>query len=110
MKSPNLLSLAWNSRLKKFGIVLLLTVVLAPVAVASVNTAQIVASAASVSCISWRIKGLCYWLLCSPWGCKVRTSIKVEHFTPQAVVSVYNAPGGNPWREMSLVSQTVDGV
>ncbi len=110
MKSPDLPSLTWHSRLKKFGMVLMLTVVLAPVAVASVNTAQIVASAASVSCISWRVKGLCYWLLCSPWGCKVRTSIKVEHFIPQAVVSVYNAPGGNPWREMSQVSQAVGEV
>ncbi|MED0060995.1 TraU family protein, partial [Escherichia marmotae] len=66
------------------------------VAGASLNTAQIVASAVSQSCISWRVSGICYWLYCTPFGCKVRTSVKVSHFIPEAVVSTYTAPGGNP--------------
>ncbi|EIP1031237.1 TraU family protein, partial [Escherichia coli] len=74
------------------------------VAGASLNTAQIVASAVSQSCISWRVSGICYWLYCTPFGCKVRTSVKVSHFIPEAVVSTYTAPGGNPWQEMALVS------
>ncbi|WP_226092967.1 TIGR03756 family integrating conjugative element protein [Dickeya oryzae] len=73
---------------------------------ASVNTAQIVASASSVSCISWRVKGICYWLLCTPFGCSVKTSVRVEHFIPEAVVSAYGNSGDNPWTEMSLVSQS----
>jgi len=48
--------------------------------------------------------------LCTPFGCNVRTSVKVSHFIPQAVVSTYNAPGGNPWQEMALISQAVDGL
>ncbi|EPB8396529.1 TIGR03756 family integrating conjugative element protein, partial [Escherichia coli] len=35
------------------------------VAGASLNTAQIVASAVSQSCISWRVSGICYWLYCT---------------------------------------------
>src|SRR5476649_1115028 len=71
---------------------------------ANINTASLVTSAASVSCISWKVKGICYWLLCTPFGCSVKTSVKVEHFIPEAVVSVYSGPGDNPWTEMSAVS------
>ncbi|CGB46773.1 integrating conjugative element protein%2C PFL_4710 family [Salmonella enterica subsp. enterica serovar Typhi] len=77
---------------------------------AALNTASIVASSISPSCISWRISGICYWLMCTPFGCTVKTSIKVHHFIPEAVVSTYQASGGNPWTEMSLVSQTAGGV
>lgn len=77
---------------------------------AALNTASIVASSISPSCISWRISGICYWLMCTPFGCTVKTSIKVRHFIPEAVVSTYQASGGNPWTEMSLVSQTAGGV
>jgi hypothetical protein len=35
---------------------------------ASVNTASLVSSAMSPDCISWRISGICYWLLCTPFG------------------------------------------
>ncbi|MBM2925848.1 TraU family protein, partial [Escherichia coli] len=31
------------------------------------------------------------------------------HFIPEVVVSTYTAPGGNPWKEMSLVSRTAGG-
>ena len=62
----------------------------------------------SQNCISWRVSGICYWLFCTPFGCKVRTSVKVTHFIPKTVVSTYVAPGGNPWQEMSFVSQTND--
>lgn len=82
----------------------------APAAVAALNTAQIIASAVSQNCISWRVSGICYWLFCTPFGCKVRTSVKVTHFIPQAVVSTYVAPGGNPWQEMAFVSQTAGGL
>ncbi|ACX86500.1 TIGR03756 family integrating conjugative element protein [Pectobacterium brasiliense] len=72
---------------------------------ASVNTASLMASATSVSCISWRVKGICYWLLCTPFGCSIKTSVKVEHFIPEAVVSAYANEGENPWIEMATVSQ-----
>ncbi|END2357383.1 TIGR03756 family integrating conjugative element protein [Escherichia coli] len=89
--------------------VLLLSMAVLPVAEASLNTAQIVASAVSQSCISWRVSGICYWLFCTKFSCKVRTSVKVSHYIPEVVVSTYTAPGGNPWREMSAVSSTAGG-
>lgn len=95
---------------KSFGVVMILSAAGVPAASAALNSAQIVASAVSQSCISWRVSGICYWLLCTPFGCRVVTSMKVTHFIPEAVVSAYNTPGSNPWREMSLVSQVAGGL
>ncbi|CDL86688.1 putative exported protein [Xenorhabdus cabanillasii JM26] len=97
-------------KLKLLVASMLLGVINTSQAVASINSASLVASSISPSCISWRIKGICYWLFCTPWGCKVRTSVKVEHFIPEAVVSAYNTPGGNPWVEMSMISGTSGGL
>lgn len=77
---------------------------------ASVNTASLVSSAMSPDCISWRISGICYWLFCTPFGCTVKTSVKVTHYIPEAVVSAYVNPGDNPWTEMSTVSATAGGA
>lgn len=77
---------------------------------ASVNTASLLSSAASQDCISWRISGICYWLFCTPFGCSVKTSVKVTHYIPEAVVSAYLSPGSNPWTEMSAVSSLADGA
>ncbi len=95
---------------KSLGVVMMLSAAGVPAASAALNSAQIVASAVSQSCISWRVSGICYWLLCTPFGCRVVTSVKVTHFIPEVVVSAYNTPGGNPWREMSLVSQAAGGL
>lgn len=96
--------------LKSLGVAMMLSAAGVPAANAALNSAQIVASAVSQSCISWRVSGICYWLFCSWGGCTVRTSVKVTHFIPEAVVSAYNAQGGNPWREMSMVSQAAGGL
>ncbi len=106
LSSPGQLRLT----LKSFSVAMMLTAAGMSAATGALNTAQIVASAASQNCISWRVSGICYWLLCSPYGCRVVTSVKVTHFIPQAVVSTYNAPGSNPWAEMSPVSQEADSL
>lgn len=71
---------------------------------ASINTASIMASSASTSCLDYKIVGTCFWLFCTKFGCKVRTSTKVRHYIPEVVVSSYNNAGQNPWSEMNLVS------
>lgn len=94
----------------KLATTALLLAALQPAAESAITSAQIIASAVSPSCISWRVSGICYWLFCTPWGCKVRTSVKVTHFIPEAVVSAYAQPGANPWNEMAFVSQTAGGL
>ncbi|WP_412461706.1 TIGR03756 family integrating conjugative element protein [Pseudomonas sp. SC11] len=68
---------------------------------AAISSAAIIASTSSPTCLEYKVVGICYWLLCTPGGCKVRTSAKVRHYIPDAVVSVYANTGENPWTEMS---------
>ena len=71
----------------------------------ALNTATIVSSALSPDCLEYRVSGICYWLYCTVTGCTVRTSIKVSHYVPDAVVSSYSNTGENPWLEVRAMSQ-----
>ena len=68
----------------------------------TITTPQILVqtTAAALSCMRWMPVGICFWLRCSLSGCSVKTSIKVGHYQPDAVVSSYNELGGNPWLEI----------
>lgn len=66
----------------------------------ALDTATIAASALSPDCLEYRVVGICYWLRCSKSGCSVRTSVKVRHYVPDAVVSSYANTGENPWVEV----------
>lgn len=68
---------------------------------AAINTAAISASVMSPTCLEYKVVGICYWLLCTPFGCTVKTSTKVRHYIPDAVVSAYANTGDNPWTEVS---------
>jgi len=63
-----------------------------------------VASALSPDCLEYRVVGICYWLLCTTFGCSVETSTKVRHYIPDAVVSSYSNTGENPWVEVRAMS------
>lgn len=78
--------------------------------VTAITTPQIIASALSPDCLQYRITGICYWLLCTPVGCTVKTSVKVKHNIPELVVSSYNHPSDNPWREMALADAGASGA
>lgn len=51
------------------------------------------------SCHNYCVLGACVWLRCTPFGCSVRTSLRVRHNNPDAVVSVYDEAGENPFME-----------
>ncbi|MCK9986223.1 MAG: hypothetical protein AzoDbin1_02695 [Azoarcus sp.] len=70
----------------------------------ALDTATIVASAVSPNCLEYRVVGICYWLFCTTFGCSVRTSVKVRHYVPDAVVSSYSNTGENPWLEVRAMS------
>ncbi len=78
----------------------------------ALTTAEIVASTLSPDCLEYRVIGICYWLYCSRSGCRIRTSVKVSHYVPDAVVSSYANTGENPWlevRPMSLPNPSAQG-
>jgi integrating conjugative element protein (TIGR03756 family) len=70
----------------------------------ALNTSTIVSSVMSPDCLEYRVVGICYWLYCTWTGCTVRTSIKVRHYVPDAVVSSYSNTGENPWVEVRSMS------
>ena len=82
----------------------------------TITTADIVgAITLDRSCLNYCITGVCVWLRCSIYECSIETSIRVAHYNPDLVVSVYDEPGDNPWQEMeslfgSLDSGIVSGI
>lgn len=56
-------------------------------------------TAAALACGRWQPVGTCFFLVCSPFGCSVRTSLKVGHYNPDLVVSAYRKAGENPWAD-----------
>ncbi|WP_419709562.1 TIGR03756 family integrating conjugative element protein [Pseudomonas sp. NFX224] len=70
----------------------------------ALTTPAIIASITSLQCLEYRVVGICYWLLCTPFGCTVKTSPKVRHFIPELVVSSYSDTGASPWVEMATLS------
>ena len=71
----------------------------------SLNTASIMASSASTSCLDYKVIGTCFWLFCTKFGCKIR----IKHYIPEVVVSSYNHQAQNPWMEMNFLSNGVKG-
>lgn len=94
-------------RLRRFFSLSLLALTLPA---SAITTPQIIASALSPDCLQYRVVGLCYWLLCTPFGCTVKTSIKVKHHLPDLVVSSYSAPGNNPWKEIAFLNAPASGA
>ncbi|WP_101776025.1 TIGR03756 family integrating conjugative element protein [Pasteurella oralis] len=76
---------------------------------ANINTATILSSSASASCADYKVVGICYWLFCTQFGCKVRTSTKVHHFIPELVISSYNHDKQSPWTEMAFLNKGAKG-
>jgi integrating conjugative element protein (TIGR03756 family) len=76
----------------------------------ALDTGSITASVLSPNCLAYKVVGICFWLLCTPFGCKVKTSTKVHHFIPELVVSSYATTGNNPWTEMAALSSPISGA
>ncbi len=66
----------------------------------TLTTADIVTSfTLDRSCLNYCITGVCVWLKCTLFACKIRTSTRISHYNPDLVVSIYDKPGDNPWVE-----------
>jgi integrating conjugative element protein (TIGR03756 family) len=76
----------------------------------TLDTASLAQSAISPACLDYKLIGLCFWLSCTPFSCEIETSIRVQHFNPDLVVSSYAATGENPWTEMAALSAPLPGA
>ncbi|MGN7934091.1 TIGR03756 family integrating conjugative element protein [Pseudomonas mediterranea] len=89
---------------------LVLSILLASGSSVALDTGSITASVLSPDCLEYKVVGICFWLLCTPFGCTVKTSTKVRHFIPELVVSSYATTGANPWTEMAELSSPISGA
>ncbi len=97
-------------RRHKLATALLLCSAVQPLTASAINSLQIIASALSPNRLEYRITGICYWLFCTPWGCTIRTSVKVRHYIPNAVVSSYAQIEDNSWSEIAMLGTGIPGV
>lgn len=82
----------------------ILYLLMMPCLASAISTPQIINSSLSPDCLEYRVTGICYWLFCTPFGCSVRTSVKVRYYRPDHVISAYSCTGHNPWSEMAPLS------
>jgi len=72
--------------------------------VTSITSADIVTAtteaASDLACLDFRINGVCLFLVCTPAGCSINTTIQFRHFNPALIVTSYNALGESPWEEI----------
>lgn len=52
---------------------------------------------AAPSCLRYKIIGICFWRVCAGPYCWIEETLKVDHYLPDAVVSVYRKQESNPW-------------
>jgi integrating conjugative element protein (TIGR03756 family) len=94
------------------SLTMLVTVVMPTTAMAAMSTADVLVNTVKgvEGCLSFKIKGVCTWLKCG-WGCSIKTSLRVEHYVPEVVVSTFHEPLRHPWGDYGrLVSTTVSSA
>lgn len=61
------------------------------------------------SCLAYQVTGVCFFLKCYLFYCEIETSIRVQHYVPDVVVSTYNSPAQHPWTDLGKpVANTMD--
>ena len=59
------------------------------------------------SCLHYQIKGVCFFITFKRGIPRIRTSIRVKHYLPEAVVSTYQQPTDHPWIEIGMPMSTM---
>jgi integrating conjugative element protein (TIGR03756 family) len=55
------------------------------------------AMSSALQCGQWHVSGICFFLVCTMFGCKIKTSTRYSHMNPDAVVSTYHDTASHPW-------------
>ena len=77
----------------------------------TISTQALTKSIVSEDCMDYCVDGVCFWLLCTPWGCKVNTTPHIAHNLPDFIVTSYDNPGENPFQPFKSAdySSGIDG-
>lgn len=70
----------------------------------TVTTPQLMLQATTSfpTCGQWHVSGICFFLFCSMFGCKIKTSTRYSHMLPDLVVSTYSDLDNHPWQEVGI--------
>ncbi len=69
----------------------------------TISTAEIIARSVSEDCLEWKISGVCIWLKCSIFGCRIVTTPRISHRLPDLVVAAYPEPNHSPWQDAARI-------
>lgn len=61
-------------------------------------------------CVKWKLKSVCVWLSCGPFGCSTPTSMKVSHWSPDIAVEVRSGLEETPLGYTALTSKVFGEV
>ena len=70
----------------------------------TMNTLEIIAATmeASLSCMSWELKGICVWLKWTWSGPVIKTSIKAKNYVPEVTIQNYIDADNPPWTGIDM--------
>lgn len=92
-----------NAQLRLVYVCLSLVVWNQPARAGAISSPEIITAGTNFACMEWRLSGVCFFLVCTPFGCEIETSIQVSHFSPDLVVTSYNTLGESPWTEIQAL-------
>jgi integrating conjugative element protein (TIGR03756 family) len=84
----------------KISFVFIILILINPTANANkLTTIQVAQSTfnAAPHCLHYKIIGTCFWQSCNNGICSITATPKVDHYLPDAVVSVFRQANSNPW-------------
>ncbi len=75
---------------------------------AGTNTAGIFQATmgALPTCLRWQPRGICIWVVCTAFYCRVQTTLRVRHFTPDVTISTWHDSMTHPWQDYGRLIAT----
>ena len=99
------------SSVKKVALVVLTWLFLAtamvnsPLKAEDFNVSDLANAALSWNCLDWKIDGVCVFLRCGLFGCRIVTTPRISHRLPDLVVQSYANTAAAPWLEWQPVAK-----
>lgn len=96
---------------KKDLVIVLVLLITAPLSVArsaDFDTSRLLEASFSADCLDWTIDGVCAFLQCGLFGCRIVVTPRISHRLPDLVAQSYGNTGEAPWRAwMPILDQAL---
>lgn len=64
----------------------------------------------ALSCAAFRVRGFCVWIKCTLVYCTTTSNAYIEHYTPDAIVTVYDQIGRSPEKVSGSITAAMSGI